>query len=145
MFIERCHFHSGTYLCEPRNTGCLLSLVGDSCRHSNSFDESLPSWPCTNNSFSDNFIHLLGTSTDSERRGVMVTNSGVSIFTLSQGFDCFGGLVVSMLASGTQVCGFKPGRSRWIFTGVKILSMPSSGGEVKESVPCPSFAAYQRT
>ena len=55
--------------------------------------------------------------------------------------DGFGGLVVSMLAFGTQVRGFKPGRSRWIFTGVKILSMPSSGGEVKESVPCPSFAA----
>ena len=45
--------------------------------------------------------------------------------------DGFVGLVVSMLASGTQVCGFKPGRSRWIFTGVKILSIPSSGGEVK--------------
>ena len=59
--------------------------------------------------------------------------------------DVFGGLVVSMLASGTQVCGFKPGRSRWIFTDVKILSMPSSGGEVKESVPCPSFAACKRT
>ena len=29
--------------------------------------------------------------------------------------DGFGSLVVSMLASGTQVCGFKPGRSRWIF------------------------------
>jgi hypothetical protein len=29
--------------------------------------------------------------------------------------DDFGGLVASMLASGTQVCGFKPGRSRWIF------------------------------
>ena len=29
--------------------------------------------------------------------------------------DGFGGLVVSMLASGTQVCEFKPGRSRWIF------------------------------
>jgi hypothetical protein len=54
--------------------------------------------------------------------------------------DGFGGLVVSMLASGTQG-GFKPGRSRWIFTNVKILSMPSFGGEVKESVPCPSFAA----
>ena len=26
--------------------------------------------------------------------------------------DGFGGLVVSMLASGTQVCGFKPGLSR---------------------------------
>ena len=52
----------------------------------------------------------------------------------------FGGLVVSMLASDTQVR-----RSRWIFTGVKILSMPSSGGEVKESVPCPSYAACQRS
>ena len=28
--------------------------------------------------------------------------------------DGFGGLVVSMLASGTQVCGFKPDRSGWI-------------------------------
>jgi len=45
----------------------------------------------------------------------------------------------------TQVCWFKPGRSRWIFTGVKILSMPSSGGEVKESVPCPSFETCKRT
>jgi hypothetical protein len=55
--------------------------------------------------------------------------------------DGFGGLVVSMLASGTQGRGFKPGQSRWIFTDVKIFSMPSFGGEVKESVPCPSFAA----
>jgi hypothetical protein len=55
--------------------------------------------------------------------------------------DGFGGLV----ASGTQVRGFKPGRSRWIFTGVKHLSIPSSGGEVKESVPCLSFAACKRT
>ena len=31
------------------------------------------------------------------------------------------------------------------FSEVKILSMPSSGGEVKESVPCPSFAARKRT
>ena len=59
--------------------------------------------------------------------------------------DGFGGLVVSVLSSGTQVYGFKPGRSRGIFTGIKILSMPSSGGEVKESVPCPNFAACQRT
>jgi hypothetical protein len=55
--------------------------------------------------------------------------------------DGFGGLVVNMLASGTQGRGLKPGRSRWIFTDVKILTMPSSGGEVKESVPCLSFAS----
>jgi hypothetical protein len=46
--------------------------------------------------------------------------------------DGFGGLVVSMLASGSRVRGFDPERSRWIFSDVKkILSMPSFGGEVK--------------
>jgi hypothetical protein len=57
----------------------------------------------------------------------------------------FGGLVVSMLASGSRVRGFKPGQGRWIFTSVKILSMPSFGGEVEVSVPCPSFVACKRT
>jgi hypothetical protein len=42
----------------------------------------------------------------------------------------FGGLVVSMLASGTQDRGFASDRSRPIFAG-KIHSMPSFGGEVK--------------
>jgi hypothetical protein len=46
----------------------------------------------------------------------------------------FGGLVISMLASGTQDRGFKPGRSRPIFSGVKILSMLSFGREVKQFV-----------
>jgi hypothetical protein len=50
-----------------------------------------------------------------------------------------GGLVVSMLASGTQVRGFKLGRSR------RILRMPSFGGEVKPSVPCRRFAACKRS
>jgi hypothetical protein len=57
----------------------------------------------------------------------------------------FSGLVVSMLASGTQVCGFKPGWSRRIFQAKKILSMPSFGREVKPSVPCRSFAACKRS
>jgi hypothetical protein len=30
--------------------------------------------------------------------------------------DGFGGLVVRMLASGSRVRGFKPGRSRWIYS-----------------------------
>jgi hypothetical protein len=48
--------------------------------------------------------------------------------------------------AGTRVHGFKPGRSRWIFSvHEKILSMPSFRGEVKESVPCPNFAACKRT
>jgi len=36
----------------------------------------------------------------------------------------------SVLAFSIQVCGFKPGRSRRIFNGEKILSTPSFGGEV---------------
>jgi hypothetical protein len=35
----------------------------------------------------------------------------------------------------------KPGRSRRIFSGVKILSMPFFGMEVKQFVPCRRFAA----
>jgi hypothetical protein len=42
----------------------------------------------------------------------------------------------SVLAFGTQVRGFKPGRSRRIFRAKKILSPPSFGGEVKQPVPC---------
>jgi hypothetical protein len=57
----------------------------------------------------------------------------------------FGGLVVSMLASGTQDRGYEPGRSRRIFQGKKIHSVPSFGGEVKPSVPCRRFAACERT
>jgi hypothetical protein len=33
--------------------------------------------------------------------------------------------------SGSRVRGFKPGRSRWIFLYIYILSMPSFGGEFK--------------
>ena len=47
-------------------------------------------------------------------------------YKLSIKLDGFGRLVVSMLDSGTQVCGFKPGR--WIFTGVKTSAcLPPEG------------------
>ena len=51
----------------------------------------------------------------------------------------------SVLAFSTQVRGFKPGRSRRIFKGEKILSTPSFGGEVKRSVPCRRFVACKRS
>jgi hypothetical protein len=50
-----------------------------------------------------------------------------------------------MLASGTQDHGFRPGRSHRIFSGVKILSMPAFGREVKQFVPRRRFAARKRT
>ena len=48
----------------------------------------------------------------------------------------FGGLGVSVLASGTGVCGFKPGRTRRIFRAKKSSARLPSEGEVKPSVPC---------
>jgi hypothetical protein len=57
----------------------------------------------------------------------------------------FGGLGVSVLAFSTQDRGFKPGQSRQIFKGKKILSTLSFGGEVKPSVPCRRFAACKRS
>jgi hypothetical protein len=49
-----------------------------------------------------------------------------------------------VLAFGTQVRGFTPGRNRRIFGAEKILSTPSFGGEVKPSVPCRSFTVCKR-
>ena len=57
----------------------------------------------------------------------------------------FGGVEVSVLAFGTRVRGFKPGRSRRIFRAKKFLSTPSFGGKVKPSVPCRKFTACKRT
>jgi hypothetical protein len=57
-------------------------------------------------------------------------------FPVTPCHSAFGGLGVSALAFGTQVRGFKPGRSRRIFQGEKILSAPSFGREVKPWVPC---------
>jgi hypothetical protein len=51
----------------------------------------------------------------------------------------------SVLAFGTQVRGFKPGRSHQIFKGEKILSTPSFVKEVMPSVPCHRFAARKRS
>ena len=51
----------------------------------------------------------------------------------------------SVLAFVTQVPGFKPGRSLWIFRGKKILSTPSLGREVKPSVPCRRYEACKRS
>jgi hypothetical protein len=47
-----------------------------------------------------------------------------------------GGLVVSVLAGGPKVRGFKPGKGRSILMAIKIRSMPSFGGEVKPSKSC---------
>jgi hypothetical protein len=49
-----------------------------------------------------------------------------------------------VLASGTQVRGFKPGRSLRIFKSGKILSTPSFGREFKPWAPCLRFSACKR-
>jgi hypothetical protein len=39
-----------------------------------------------------------------------------------------GGLVVSVLATGPKVCGFKPGRGRWMLKVIKSAArLPSEG------------------
>ena len=57
---------------------------------------------------------------------------------------CFRWSRGSVPAFGTQVRGFKPGRSLRIFQGEIIFSTPSFGGEVKPSVPCRRFTACKR-
>jgi hypothetical protein len=82
----------------------------------------------------DNWIFLW------KQAALALCRSAVTLYS-----DGFGGLVVSLLASGSRVRGFKPGRSRWIFYECKNPQLAFFGGEVKVSVPCPSFAACKRT
>jgi hypothetical protein len=56
-----------------------------------------------------------------------------------------GGLVVSVLANGPKVRGFKPGRERWILRVIKSVARLPSEGKVKPSVPCRRFTACKRT
>jgi hypothetical protein len=51
----------------------------------------------------------------------------------------------SVLAFGTQVRRFTPGRSHRIFRAKKSSARLSFGGEVKPSVPCRSFTACKRS
>jgi hypothetical protein len=51
----------------------------------------------------------------------------------------------SVLPLSTQVRGFKPGQSCQDFSGQKIFSAPSFGGEVKPSIPCCRFVACKRS
>jgi hypothetical protein len=50
------------------------------------------------------------------------TNTDSASFVTKEEPDDFGGLVVSMLASGSRFRGFEPDRSRWIFSDVKKSS-----------------------
>jgi hypothetical protein len=64
-------------------------------------------------------------------RAIFLIGYKQAIFSLPIILSGFGGLVASMLASGTQDRGFAPDRSRRIFPAGKIHSMPAVGGEVK--------------
>jgi hypothetical protein len=47
-----------------------------------------------------------------------------------------GGVVVSVLATGTKSRGFKPDRGDGFLRAIKIHSTPSFGWEVKPEIPC---------
>ena len=76
----------------------------------------------------------------------LLINMTIKLFCyLLEPADGFGGLVVSILARNpSSQIQIRP--KPLDFSGVrKILSMPSFGGEVKESAPCPSFAACKKS
>jgi hypothetical protein len=47
-----------------------------------------------------------------------------------------GGIMIVVLATGSKVCGFKPGRGYGHLRAIKIRSTPPFRGEVRQSVPC---------
>jgi hypothetical protein len=53
-----------------------------------------------------------------------------------------GGVVVSVLATGPEVLGFKPGRGDGFLRAIKIRSTTSFGWETKQEVPCPEILPH---
>jgi hypothetical protein len=52
-------------------------------------------------------------------------------------FHCrLGSIIVSVLAIGPKVRGFKPAEATEFLRAIKIRSTPSFGGEVKPKAPC---------
>jgi hypothetical protein len=49
--------------------------------------------------------------------------------------------MVSVLAIGFKVCGFKPGWGDEFLSVIKMHSTPSFSGEVKPLAPCQDFMA----
>ena len=73
----------------------------------------------------------------------VLPSTTTNVVSVVDGFD---GLMVSILSTGNPSSQVQTRPKPLDFSGVqKILSMPSFGGEVKEYVPCPSFAACKRT
>ena len=77
---------------------------------------------CGRLKFPTHFCHLLRPSSFTQSN----TNNFISILCFN---SSFGGLGVSVLASGTRVHGFKPGRSRRIFRAKKDSARPPSEGK----------------
>ena len=67
---------------------------------------------------------------------------GEVLFLKQMGVDPDGPMVV-IIATGSEVRGFKPSRRRWNFQGVKNPSMTSSGREVEPWVPCRRFTVLE--
>jgi hypothetical protein len=59
----------------------------------------------------------------------------------TQALVVLGGLVVSVLAAGPKVRGFKPGRRQWILRVTKVGNTPLFGREVNLSALCRRFTA----
>jgi hypothetical protein len=76
---------------------------------------------------------------------VLVKRSGESLVFLrfdrhySQTRSLLDGVVVSVLATGPKVHGFKPGRGNGFIRAIKIRSTPYFVCEVKQEVPCKIF------
>ena len=116
----KCNAKQSTQLCHPAWTNAMASLPGppntpDFCHEMSPSSKSnmlrhLPRLRCQNPE-----LLVLTTYPYLYYNSLNISRHLFSVSYSSWAIDGFSGLVVSMLASGTQVCGFKPGRSRWIF------------------------------
>ena len=108
----------------PRSNPCLCSIFQHKCHKKQTEIEPVPP---------QYLPTQMSLETDPDRTRACVVSSNTNVTRnrprSNPCLDGFGGLVVSILATGTRVRGLKPGRSRWIFraSGKSSVCLPSEG------------------
>jgi hypothetical protein len=64
---------------------------------------------------------------------------------VTSGAGRLGDVMVRVLAIGSMVCGFRPGRGHGSLRSIRLRSTSSFGGQVKPQAPCPRILRHVKT
>jgi hypothetical protein len=126
--LERTHLLPLVQI--PCRTTPVWTLIRTTREHS--YYQSLQQYECLTSQYLRKLVFILCFTVQSEclmpSKLRFAVQHNLLKFVVLVFFVALGGLVVSVLATGPKVRGFKPGRGRWILRVIKsVARLPSEG------------------